>query len=219
MIYIAHGFAIEQLAAPLQPWLSASERERAQGYASQARQLQYQLGRSLLRWLVCSVTGVDASAVTIERHSSGAPLLTIAASEVACSISHKADAVMVAFGDADALGIDVETMKRRKRHAELIDEFSDGFMNGVEVRDLTTFYQRWTLAESVTKARQGKLLATLREPFMDYANRAIFHTELEHMFCCYAAQRQTTATKGFQWWQVTTTDRHLLTQQLVFETN
>lgn len=214
MLYIAHGFAIEQLAEPLAQWLTSAEQAQAQSYSSQARQVQYQVGRGLLRWLACHVNDVSPNEVVISRQTNGAPLLTIANVEIACSISHKTDAVMVACGPVDALGVDIELMRPRKRQAELVNEFSDGFMQHVEAEDLKTFYQRWTLAESVTKAQQGKLLATLREPFSSYRGSGLYHTEQQHMLCCYSAS-QTLA----QWWRVTTTATQTLALDLVFETN
>tara|TARA_Y100001963_G_C6756360_1_gene437066 strand:+ start:1151 stop:1795 length:645 start_codon:yes stop_codon:yes gene_type:complete len=214
LLYIAHGFAIEQLAETLTQWLTPAERTQAQSYTSQARQVQYQVGRGLLRWLACRVNDVAPDEVVISRQSNGAPCLTIANVEVACSISHKTDAVMVAFGDVEALGVDIELMQPRKRQAELVNEFSDGFMQHVKVEDLKTFYQRWTLAEAVTKAQQGKLLATLREAFGSYAESGLFHTEQQHMLCCYSV-----SPTAAQWWRVTTTATQTLASELVLETN
>lgn len=219
MIYIAHGFALKQLAAALEPWLSHDERNRAQGYASQARQLQYLSGRGLLRWLACQMAGAVPGDVHIQRKDNGAPLLAIAHTKLSCSISHKDDAVMVAFGDVKSLGIDIEKMQLRKRHQELLNEFNDGFMQGVTSDDLAAFYQRWTLAESVTKAQQGKLLATLRESFAKYADQAVFHHAQDHMLCCYADGQQEQLDADHQWWQVTASDGQGISQTLVLETN
>jgi phosphopantetheinyl transferase len=219
LIYIAHGFALKQLAAALQPWLSLDERKRAQDYASTARQLQYLSGRGLLRWLACQMTSAAPSDVHIQRQDNGAPLLAIAATKLSCSISHKDDAVMVALGNVASLGIDIEKMQLRKRHKDLLKEFNDGFMQGVASTDLAAFYQRWTLAESVTKAQQGKLLATLRESFAKYADQAVFHSAQDHMLCCYASCEQGVLGAGHQWWQVTTTDNQAIRPTLVLETN
>lgn len=219
MIYIAHGFALKQLAAVLQPWISVNELNCAQDYASEARQLQYLSGRGLLRWLACQMTSAAPGDVHIQRQDNGAPLLAIANTKLSCSISHKDDAVMVAFGDVTSLGIDIEKIQLRKRHKDLLEEFNDGFMQGVASTDLVVFYQRWTLAESVTKAQQGKLLATLRESFAKYVDQAVFHSAQDHMLCCYASCEQGVLGAGHQWWQVTTTDNQTLRPTLVLETN
>lgn len=206
MIYIAHAFALPKLSAALEPWLTSEERSRAESYTSQARQLQYLVGRGLLRWLACEMRAIQADQVAIQRQNNGAPSLIIGNVEVACSISHKDDAVMVAFGEAKAMGIDIEVMKPRKRQLELIEAFSQGFMCGVVERDLNSFYQRWTLAESVTKARQGKLLTTLREPFAHYVDDALFHVDQEHMLCCYVAANKSEGLSSHRWLRVSSSD-------------
>lgn len=200
MIYIAHGFDLAQLAEPLSRWLSADERVQLQSYASAARQRQYLVGRGLLRWLACTEIGCSASDVTIQRQASGAPQLMIAGQSLACSISHKDDAVLVAFGEVEALGVDVEKLTARQRHADLIAKFADGFMRDVTHGNLQAFYERWTLAESVTKAEQGKLLATLRRSATLYEKFAVFHYEHGHEFCCYSPQLLFAAK--LRWWRV-----------------
>lgn len=200
MIYIAHGFDLAQLAEPLSRWLSADELVQLQSYASAARQRQYLVGRGLLRWLACTEIGCSASDVTIQRQASGAPQLMIAGQSLACSISHKDDAVLVAFGEVDALGVDVETLTARQRQIDLLNRFRNGFMQGVLKDDWQLFYQRWTLAEAVTKAEQGKLLATLRRSATVYEKFAVFHCEHGHELCCYSPQLQSAAK--LHWWRV-----------------
>ena len=219
MIYIAHGFGMTQLENALQPWLRADELRQASGYSSLERQRQYLVGRGLLRWLTCDVTGTAAADVMITRQKNGAPLLTIANKAMTCSISHKNDAVMVAFGDVDALGIDIEQMQQRKRHLDLLENFHEGFMQGVASQDLEAFYQRWTLAESVTKAQQGKLLATLRASFDDYREDAVFHTELGHMLCCYAEASHGIDENNYHWQSVSVSEQQTLRAELLTLTN
>ncbi|RUO63513.1 4'-phosphopantetheinyl transferase family protein [Pseudidiomarina insulisalsae] len=196
--------ALRQLARALANWNSAAEVTRAQTYQSESRQQQHLAGRGLLRKLVCEVTGAAKEDVHITRQQNGAPQLRIGNEQLACSISHKADAVLVAFGQAEQLGVDIEAIAVRKRHDDLISQFSEGFMDGVEVSDLTTFYQRWTLAEAVTKARQGKLLATLKEAFAGYQSAAVFHQEADFMMCCYALRsaQRVAQVRPFQWYRL-----------------
>ncbi|MBY6064354.1 hypothetical protein CWI80_09500 [Pseudidiomarina sediminum] len=208
MIYIAHSFALPSLVPALSAALLPSEQLQAESYQSPQRALQYLAGRGLLRWLVCQTQAVAAEQVVITRAENGAPLLTIKGEPWSCSISHKSGAVMVAYTRRGTLGIDIEEMRLRKRHEELIDAFAEGFMRGVSVADRAQFYQRWTLAEAVTKARQGKLLATLREAPEQYLAQARFVDEAQHMLCIYAAK--SVGDGRSQWWQVTVTD----TQQL-----
>lgn len=219
LIHIAHGFELEQLVNALQPWLSVDEKRHALKYSSRARQRQYLVGRGLLRWLACKVTTVDVDNVSISRQQNGAPALRIAGLELACSISHKENAVMVACGDATALGIDIEQLQPRKRQTQLLENFSDGFMQGVAGNDLETFYRRWTLAEAVTKAHQGKLLATLRQPYREYLQSAVFHVETSHIFCCYVFNRHQSKENHYHWLRISVTEQQTLASEQLLLTN
>lgn len=193
----------------LQPWLLPSERQHAEAYQSAQRASQYLAGRALLRWLVCQTQQVSAERVLINRADNGAPLLSIDGLAWSCSISHKSGAVMVAYRRVGRLGIDIEQIQQRKRQAELVSEFATGFMRGVAEQDLAQFYQRWTLAEAVTKARQGKLLATLREDPQPLLAQARFVAATQHMLCLYAPTAMCDGQS--QWWQLAVND----TQELL----
>ncbi|MFC7158962.1 4'-phosphopantetheinyl transferase family protein [Pseudidiomarina halophila] len=89
---------------------------------------------------------------------------------------------MVALSPDQAVGVDVERLKPRKQLVRLL---KTGFMAGLETEDLAQFYQRWTLAEAVTKTEQGLLLEVLKRDSGAYETHARFRQQADCMLCCY----------------------------------
>lgn len=161
-----------------------TEQQQVEGFAPQ-RQQQFLAGRALLRWLCCQQLQVAPEQVEIVRQANGAPQLTVAGQHYSCSISHKDQAILVAIAAEGALGLDIEKIQLRKRQAQLIAQFADGFMHGIQPDDLAGFYQRWTLAEAVTKAEQGKLLATLHRQHSAYVAKSHHIVVADWLMCVY----------------------------------
>ncbi|MDX1706738.1 hypothetical protein [Pseudidiomarina sp.] len=176
---------LQALLPQLSPWLSETEAAHALTYQHPARQQQYQGGRALLRRLVCETHGYPPEQVHISRQPNGAPLLQVDGANWYCSISHTANAVAVAAHPSQPLGIDIEQLKPRRRQDAIIAQYQNGFFAGIDPEDLEGFYQRWTLAEAVTKLEQGLLLKTLRRDPSDYLKKAEFQRQDHCLTCLY----------------------------------
>ncbi|KFZ30865.1 hypothetical protein IDSA_07250 [Pseudidiomarina salinarum] len=176
---------LQTLLPQLSPWLSETEAAHALTYQHPARQQQYQGGRALLRQLVCETHGYAPEQVHIRRQPNGAPLLQIAGVSWFCSISHTANAVAVAASPTQPLGIDIEQLKPRRRQDAIIKQYQNGFFVDIGPNDLEGFYQRWTLAEAVTKLEQGLLLKTLRRDPSNYLKKAEFQHQDHCLTCLY----------------------------------
>ena len=186
MIATAYSTDFDTLLPALEAWVTQAEREAAQTYRQQPRQQQFLAGRGLLRWLVCETWHCAAGAVTITRQANGAPQLHVGGQRWQCSISHTKGAALVAASPAYVVGVDIERIKARKRLADLVHQYQQGFFTDVNPANWPQFYQRWTLAEAVTKAEQGLLLDTLKRPVADYAAHAVNHQHNDdYMLCCY----------------------------------
>lgn len=187
MIATAYSTEFDTLLPALEAWVTPAEREAAQTYRQLPRQQQYLAGRGLLRWLVCQTWHCAAGAVSIIRQENGAPQLTVGGQPWQCSISHTQGAVLVAASPEYVVGVDVERIKPRKRLADLVNQYQHGFFADVNAENWEQFYQRWTLAEAVTKAKQGLLLNTLKQPITHEAKQAVHCRERDYMLCCYSA--------------------------------
>ncbi|MGQ4277294.1 4'-phosphopantetheinyl transferase family protein [Pseudidiomarina sp. E22-M8] len=170
------------LVSHLSPWLSDDEQRQAEQYRRPLRQLQFLAARGVVRWLLQSCWNYPAAASVIKRQPNGAPQLQVNGEPWCCSISHSHDIVMVALSPDQMVGVDVERVKPRKQLARLLQS---GFMAGVETAELVQFYQRWTLAEAVTKAEQGLLLDVLKRSPCAYEAHACFRQTADYMLCCY----------------------------------
>lgn len=186
MIATAYSTDFDTLLPALDAWVTQAERDAAQTYRQQPRQQQYLAGRGLLRWLVCQTWHCAAGAVAISRQENGAPLLTVGGQSWQCSISHTQGAVLVAASPEYVVGVDVERIKPRKRLADLVNQYQGGFFADVDPSNWEQFYQRWTLAEAVTKAQQGLLLNTLKQPLTDYDRHATHSRHHDLVLCCFS---------------------------------
>ncbi|GEM_PF-1888327 len=187
MIVAAYAIDFERLLPALSDWLTDAERDAALAYRQLHRQQQFLAGRSLLRWLVATQWHCASGAIAISRQENGAPALSVGGQQWHCSISHIQGAVLVAASPQHVVGVDIETIQPRKRLVAMATAYQDGFFAGIDGSHWPLFYQRWTLAEAVTKAEQGLLLRTLRSPLQDYPTRASHYRVGNLMMCCYSA--------------------------------
>ncbi|RWU09513.1 hypothetical protein EGC76_07760 [Pseudidiomarina gelatinasegens] len=201
MIATAFSTDFNTVLPALDAWVTSAEQEAALLYRQQPRQQQFLAGRGFLRWLVCQQWHCAAGAVAISRQDNGAPLLSVGGQQWQCSISHTKGGVLVAASPEYVVGVDIEVVKPRRRLVELVEQYQDGFFSNLDGSDWQLFYQRWTLAEAVTKAEQGLLLSTLKRPVDDYQQRAEHAFSNGYMLCCYtedakpdALLREVTAT-------------------------
>lgn len=194
MIATAFSTDFDTLLPALEAWVTEAEQEAAQAYRQGPRQQQFLAGRGLLRWLVCHTWHCAAGAVSITRQANGAPLLSVGGQHWQCSISHTKGAVLVAASPEYVVGVDIESIQPRKRLAELVANYQDGFFSDMSAEHWHLFFQRWTLAEAVTKAEQGLLLQTLKRPVADYELAATHQQQDDFMLCCYAPKLSESVT-------------------------
>ncbi|RUO76371.1 4'-phosphopantetheinyl transferase family protein [Pseudidiomarina taiwanensis] len=169
----------------LAQWNTAAERSQAQAY-QQERALQFLAGRALSRWLAVTVFKVDRTAVTITRRSSGAPVLSCEGEVCSISISHCSGYICTAVAKQGPIGLDVEAATREIPRS-VVTKFQQGIF--AEARP-TELLKRWLLAEAVTKAREGKLLTTLRESAAELSHSASYFGQDNFTVCCYAPNQQ-----------------------------
>ncbi|CAB0150777.1 hypothetical protein PSI9734_01216 [Pseudidiomarina piscicola] len=174
---------LEQLVPRLRPWLTAQEHELAQGYPRLRRRLQYLAGRGLLRFLIQQQWQIPAAEIAILRHDNGAPTLRVQGETWQCSISHSHDMALVAAHPSTPVGVDVEQIKPRKQ-LQRIQRLE--FMRDLATNHMDAFYQRWTLAEAVTKAEQALLMEVLKRSSAPYLNHASHAQHNDYILCCYA---------------------------------
>ncbi|MEA3588536.1 hypothetical protein J6I75_09240 [Pseudidiomarina sp. 1APP75-27a] len=175
---------VEATVPALNAWLSAADREQSQQYRQPQRRLQYLAGRGLVRWLLHRYWQMAAEDSIITRQENGAPLLLVQGQQWQCSISHSHNHAIVAVSPAAApIGVDVERIAPRKQLVRLL---RTPFMAGVDSEHLVSFFQRWTLAEAVTKAEQGLLLEVLKRSSETYLPHACFQQHSDYLLCCYS---------------------------------
>ncbi len=168
-------------------WNLPSEFEQARQYAEIARQQQFLAGRALIRWLLCTQINpsLHPNDISVQRHANGAPLLWVAGQQWQCSISHTKGAALIAVSAQHDMGVDIEPIAVRRRQAQLIERYQHGFFAGLKATDTHRFFERWTLAEAVTKQQQGLLLQTLALPVDAFLNRVKFLTKADFQAAIY----------------------------------
>jgi 4'-phosphopantetheinyl transferase len=161
------------------PWpgaarlLSAEETVRAQRYTHAEARRQFVLGRALLRTALARYTDADPTALEFRYNCHGKPALGRPSdTALEFSLSHTRGLVVCAVTLHDAVGVDVESRRRRSTLAplELARRYfapaETAALGGLPAEDqLAAFLEIWTLKEAFVKAC-GTGLAT---PLTDFA--------------------------------------------------
>jgi len=149
-VYLAHRRHLQDMHLSQLDNVEAQRRGR---YRIDADRDRFTLAAVLLRAVVGRATGVQASAVVVDRtcDSCGDPhgRPRLPGSDLEVSISHSGDVVAVAVTTAGPVGVDVEQLG--VGHADLVPTVC----TGSELRHVGTaadFYAYWTRKESVLKA-------------------------------------------------------------------
>lgn len=134
--------------------LDDEERQRAERFRFAPDRERFIAGHGLLRMLLGGALGVAPEAVRMARGAHGKPHLPDGGP--AFNLSDTKDALVVAIGGTDELGVDIETVERRTDH-ELVaghyftpDEVSHIQAGGAEGK--RRFLTLWTRKEAVLKA-------------------------------------------------------------------
>lgn len=145
---------------------------------------QSQATRALARWCLYQFWSIPAEHVSFSRDQYGAAELWIADERWSVSFSHTDDCCAVAIARSGVIGIDCERVQERRQRERLQQRFRHGFMQGVV--SIEQFFERWTAAEAVTKAKRATLMPTLASSFTDAAPHLHWHRNQDWQFCCYS---------------------------------
>jgi 4'-phosphopantetheinyl transferase len=138
----------------LEAVLDEEERQRAERFRFAPDRERFIAGHGLLRMLLGGALGVAPEAVRMARGAHGKPHLPGGGPPF--NLSDTKDALVVAIGGTDELGVDIETVERRTDH-ELVaghyftpDEVAHIQAGGAEGK--RRFLTLWTRKEAVLKA-------------------------------------------------------------------
>lgn len=144
-------------AADIARWrtdLSAADQKRNATFRSTDRKRAFITARALLSQLVETELGARAEVNSL---CTGQPFLLVNGRRVACSISHSATSVLVAYSLDGPVGVDIEAWKSRQVYALVqryfhADELNT-YNNLAEHRKLAWFYDLWCRKEAVLKLK------------------------------------------------------------------
>ena len=141
--------------------LSASEKQRLDGFNSESRRLRYAAGRWLARVLVAAARGIAPEAVALEIDAQGRSSVADDG-RLGLSISHCGDWVACALADGP-VGIDIELTQRPRGDLLALAAIVHSAAQCEELAvlqgaaRLRRFYQLWTLKEAALKCQGGGL--------------------------------------------------------------
>lgn len=145
---------------------------------------QSQVTRALVRWGLERYWSVPAEDVSFSRDQHGAVELWIASQQWSVSVSHTDECCVVAIARSGELGVDCERIRERRQRERLQQRFAHGYMKGVS--SIEQFFERWTAAEAVTKAKRGALMPTLALPFAETESQLHWYRHQDWQICCYS---------------------------------
>lgn len=141
-------------------WLDQGELERWHDFALPDPKRRFALCRAALRSILCDHLGCANSELSFGEAEKGKPFAMVGGKrvEVGFNVSHSGDHGLIAVGDYDNLGVDIE-IRRRRRDLELLvptvmslseqTHFDSVTEDGMK-HDL--FFDFWTVKEAVLKA-------------------------------------------------------------------
>jgi len=144
--------------------LAPPERARREGYLRAEDQARFTVGTALLKLAAGRRLGLPASRVAVERTCAdcgrphGRPELP--GHELAVSISHSGDRVLVALAAGAPVGVDVEQVSDRVNHGDLARHVLG---DGEHAAGRAAFFGYWTRKEAVVKATGDGLRMALTE--------------------------------------------------------
>lgn len=146
----------ERLAEFCHDSLSVGERERAERYASTEDTNRFVLARSLLNYALRQhLPGASSTPWQIATTDKGKPYLKAPFDRVAISISHTPGLVAVCVSDANACGVDLESLDRGIS------------VEGLSARYLSLAERAWLEAHEPADRRQAFLKVwTLKEAYL-----------------------------------------------------
>lgn len=151
--------------------LSADELARYARFKAREPQVEYLVGRALLRTVLAARVSADPRSLVFETTALGQPYLVASSgfSGPRFSLSHSYGLVACAVGWSSAIGLDVECISRTSSIEEIarelfsVEERSDLASAPTPEEKRTRFFQYWTLKEAYGKARGLGLAAALEQ--------------------------------------------------------
>lgn len=162
--------------------LDEAERRRHDELLRPGAQRQFLLGRAMLRSALATRLDCPPSSLRFQPRADGKPELAAPAAGWRFNLSHSRDWVVLALGEAEEIGVDVEHHGRRND----IDGIAERFFTAEEYRELATlapaarrqrFFELWTLKEAYVKALGRGIATALAGTRFEYltADRAALH--------------------------------------------
>ena len=158
--------------------LSGDERERADRFLARADSRRFVLARGLLRTLLAATVGVPAGQLRFAYGAHGKP--TIAdpkpARSVGFSIAHAGDAVLIAFGKNQTIGVDLETVDKTvpwcALSRRLFAPTEVAYLRALPPNDAAAaYFKLWTAKEAYAKATGAGITGAFRDP--EYGDLAL----------------------------------------------
>jgi 4'-phosphopantetheinyl transferase len=155
-------------------FLSAGEKQRADGLRIPPVRDEFIAGRGLLRLLLGAAKGVGPHAIQLATEQNGKPCLASSTkgqpARLEFNVSHSDGLILIALSRASAVGVDVEFVSEEFGDADELtgiaresfhaDEFGTIARTPPGRGRLLAFYQAWTRREAVAKA-DGRGIASL----------------------------------------------------------
>ena len=144
--------------------------------------------KNLLLQLVRTYWSADTPPqhISVDKDSSGAPVLTVDGQPLCCSLTHKSGCIAAAFSATTRIGIDLENLNTDKTYQRIRNAYRHGFLADTELtRD--AFFYRWTLAEAFAKASGIPLLEVLEKPLKEQQASAKYFQIRSFLLCAYQA--------------------------------
>lgn len=152
--------------------LSPEEKARVARYRIDADCRRATLGKGMVRMLLARYLSVPHETVAVAPDAQGKPSLTgaHADSSIAFNTAHSGEGVVVAFARGVALGVDVETARRKADHEKLARRYfaadeADALLRLPEAARAAAFLRAWTRKEAFLKA----LGTGLRRPLNSFS--------------------------------------------------
>jgi 4'-phosphopantetheinyl transferase len=154
-------------------WLSPEEQVRAQRFLKETDRMRFVLGRAIVRSLCGAHLGIEPASIQLDHTSTGKPYLAnpipAGRKRFEFNVAHSGDCILVAWTEAQAVGVDVEALERYV--SVWIDDASAiafstaerAALSGAKPDEvLTTFYRIWVRKEAVLKAEGCGIGGSLR---------------------------------------------------------
>lgn len=162
--------------------LDEGERLRYESLLRSGARRQFLLGRAMLRCALARRMNREPGELRFQRREDGKPELVSPAGGWRFNLSHSRHWVVLAVGQADEIGVDVEHHRRRND----IDGIAARFFSAEEYRELAKlpvaerrqrFFELWTLKEAYVKALGRGIATALAGTRFEYLapDRATLH--------------------------------------------